>query len=124
MRARRWSVRADVYGLVRSSQEKLSRGGRVSDVAKDACLCPRQFERRFLEVAGVSPAQYRRQARLVLARTALAHGATVAEAQIAAGYASASTFAREFRSVFGHAPSEFVCSLRDVAGVPSAKSRV
>lgn len=117
-------MRADAYGLVRSSQEQLIKGARVSEVAREACLCPRQFERRFLEVAGVSPARYRRRSRLVLARSALARGATVAEAQTAAGYASASTFAREFRSDFGYAPSALVRSLRDVSGVPCAKSRV
>ncbi|MGE0002021.1 MAG: helix-turn-helix domain-containing protein [Fimbriimonadaceae bacterium] len=106
MRARRWSVRADLFDRVWNVRSSLVQGAPVSQAASEAGLCPRHFERVFADVAGQPPAVFRRNARLELARRAILEGASVTEAQAAARYASASTFCREFRRRYGLAPSE------------------
>jgi len=105
LRARNWHVRADLLDRIWESKGRLVLGATVASEASIAGLCPRHFRRVFADLAGLRPASYRRKARLELARSEILAGNGIRAAREAAGYQSASTFSREFRKEFGHAPS-------------------
>ena len=93
----------------------------VAELANLYCKSRRQFERTFLEVAGLSAKQFSAVIRFRRAATLLAHS-RLSLAQIAAslGYTDQSHFTHEFARFFGQAPSrarEDAAFLQDVAAV-------
>jgi AraC-like DNA-binding protein len=64
----------------------------------------RSFERNFAHETGLSPREWLRHARLSAASLALAAGASVTDAGLAAGYSSLSAFIAAYRSVYGTTP--------------------
>ena len=64
----------------------------------------RTLARRFREETGMSFAEWRQRARLVLALARLAEGEAVGAVALALGYRSASAFTAMFRRTIGHAP--------------------
>jgi len=64
-----------------------------------------KLERSFQTAAGISPSGYYRRLRLRRAADLLAHSSLpIREVALACGFASMSSFARAFRSVYGHPP--------------------
>lgn len=67
----------------------------------------RTLARRFREETGMSFAEWRQRARLVLALARLAEGEAVGSVALGLGYRSASAFTAMFRRTIGHAPATY-----------------
>jgi AraC family transcriptional regulator of adaptative response/methylated-DNA-[protein]-cysteine methyltransferase len=81
--------------------------GRIDDAAlKAAGIDPSTARRKFTQRLGMSVADYARLRRLGLAAKAMAGGASVIEAQLDAGFESASGFRAAFTKTFGAAPAK------------------
>ena len=79
---------------------------RVERLAASVGMSVTSFHRHFRAVTGYSPLAYQRRIRLLAARHQLASdGAKVTAVALEAGYASPSQFSREYKSMFGVAPS-------------------
>ncbi|MFJ9033926.1 AraC family transcriptional regulator N-terminal domain-containing protein [Streptomyces sp. NPDC102274] len=80
---------------------------RVEDLARLAGLSVSAFHRQFHTVTAMSPIQYQKQIRLQEARRMLAtRSGDVTGVSLLVGYASPSQFSREYRRLFGTAPSQ------------------
>ena len=89
---------------------------RVPDLAATAAMSPSSFHRHFLALTSMTPLEYQKQLRLNDARMRLLTGEhEVATVGFSVGYSSPSQFSREYRRMFGAAPSE---TTPDVAPVP------
>jgi AraC family transcriptional regulator, glycine betaine-responsive activator len=76
-------------------------------LAAHAGLSLRQLERHFAAQLGQRPAAYYRGLRLGRARQLVQQtGLSMLEVAVATGFSSATHFAREYRRLFGHAPSQ------------------
>lgn len=81
--------------------------GRIDEAAlKAAGIDPSTARRKFTQRLGMSVAEYARLRRLGLAAKAMAGGASVIEAQLDAGFESASGFRTAFAKTFGAAPAK------------------
>lgn len=78
----------------------------LEDLAARAGASTRTLARLFRSETGLSFRQWRQQARLTEALSALTTGATSARAAARAGYVSQATFGAAFRSLFGMTPGE------------------
>ena len=80
----------------------------VERLAAKACLCPRQFGRRFKAEFGSTPAEFVERARLDEARRRLcAPGATIENVAASIGFHSSDVFRRRFEQRVGITPTEF-----------------
>jgi AraC-like DNA-binding protein/quercetin dioxygenase-like cupin family protein len=79
----------------------------VSHWAKRLSVSPKTIHRLFLQETGLSFAQWREQARLLLALRRIASGDRIIDVAFDCGYASQSAFAAMFRRHFGTSPSNF-----------------
>lgn len=81
---------------------------RVNQLAKDHFLSERQFERRFLEVSGLSPKLFGRITRFQAAMAQYGTGKkSLAAVAYETGYYDQSHFIRDFREFSGHLPKEY-----------------
>ena len=79
---------------------------RVQRLAASVGMSVTSFHRHFRAVTGYSPLAYQRRIRLLAARHQLASdGARVTAVALEAGYASPSQFSREYKRMFGVAPT-------------------
>lgn len=76
------------------------------DDLRSAGIDPSTARRRFKDKLGMSVADYARLRRLGLAAQSLSKGSSVIEAQLEAGFESASGFRTAFAKTFGTAPSK------------------
>lgn len=91
-----------VIALVEDSED-----GRVDEAAlKSAGIDPSTARRKFKQRLGMSVADYARLRRLGLAAKAIAGGASVIDAQLDAGFESASGFRAAYAKTFGAAPAK------------------
>ncbi|HJT80581.1 MAG TPA: DJ-1/PfpI family protein [Chthoniobacterales bacterium] len=80
----------------------------VETLAARACLCPRQFGRRFKTEFGSTPADFVERARLEEAQRRLSfRNATVESVAMSVGFKSSDVFRRRFEHRFGVTPTEF-----------------
>jgi transcriptional regulator GlxA family with amidase domain len=80
----------------------------VETLAAKACLCPRQFARRFKIEFGTTPADFVERLRLDEARRRLSNGDNrVENVGISVGFRSADAFRRAFERRLGVNPSEY-----------------
>lgn len=92
----------------------------LPQIAVQAGCSQRKLERAFARALGVTPRRYYDYLRLSAARRLLLDGGqTVAQAAAATGFTSASSFARAYRRLFGHAPGD--ARTRDAAPRPQAR---
>jgi AraC family carnitine catabolism transcriptional activator len=84
----------------------------LADVAKRSGVSSRQLQRLFEQELGASPRHWYLQLRLTRAKRLLAEtDMDVLAVGIACGFASSSSFARAFRSHFGHSPRDARCQV-------------
>ena len=88
---------------VEANPEKRWRESDFRELHTDASTARRQFKRRF----GMTFVEYARARRIGLAMQHIRAGASVIDAQIAAGYESGSGFRDAFSRILGAAPSSF-----------------
>jgi transcriptional regulator GlxA family with amidase domain len=80
----------------------------VEKLAARACLCPRQFGRRFKVEVGSTPAEFVEKARIEEARRRLCQtSATIQNVAISVGFRSSDVFRRRFEQRVGITPGEF-----------------
>jgi transcriptional regulator GlxA family with amidase domain len=80
----------------------------VESLAERACLCPRQFSRRFKSAFGSTPAAFVEDLRLGEARKRLTQpGQTIESVAASVGFRSADAFRRAFERRFGITPSSY-----------------
>jgi len=79
---------------------------RAEDLAAEAGMSRSSFMARFRAVMQETPMAYLRRWRVNLAAEELGQGARVGDVARRSGYGSHDAFARAFKSVYGHAPSE------------------
>lgn len=108
VRAEKASTRSELFRRVETGREYMHAGveARLSleDVSRAACLSRYHFHRAFVQVWGKTPHQYLTAIRLGRARSLLESGMPVADVARAIGFASDSSFSRQFRSAFGTSP--------------------
>ncbi|WP_375424799.1 AraC family transcriptional regulator N-terminal domain-containing protein [uncultured Friedmanniella sp.] len=97
---------------------------RVSEIAEIAAMSSSSFHRHFLALTSMRPLEYQKQLRLNEARMRLLSGdREVGAVGFSVGYSSPSQFSREYRRMFGTAPSAAVGSeivgSNTVGAVPS-----
>lgn len=91
-----------LIALIESNPERRWSEEEIKSLAIDPSTARRQFKKRF----GLTFAQYARARRLGAAAQGLAKGDTVINAQLNAGYESASGFRAAFAKTFGVAPAK------------------
>jgi AraC-like DNA-binding protein len=96
----------------------------VESIAKEAGISHFHFIRRFRAMFGVTPHQYRIDARLLDARLLLAGGSSVTEACLAVGFESVGTFSSLFTRRVGITPISYRRSSRASVTVPGTLSPV
>jgi AraC-like DNA-binding protein len=85
---------------------------RVEDLAAISGMSPSSFHRHFRTMTSMTPVEYQKQLRLNDAHVRLLSGEhEVAAVGFSVGYLSASQFSREYRRMFGAAPSETLLSI-------------
>jgi AraC-like DNA-binding protein len=85
----------------------------VKAIAEQAGMSPSSLHEHFKRATSLSPIQFVKRMRLHEAHAQLLGGRGASEAAFSVGYTSPSQFSREFRRMFGQAPSQ-------VAGRPAA----
>lgn len=90
-----------LIGVIESEPEKRWQEDDLKAMGLDPSTVRRQFKKRF----GLTFTQYVRERRLGLAAKDIMKGESVINAQLTAGYESASAFRRAFAKTFGAAPA-------------------
>ncbi|HEY4357478.1 MAG TPA: AraC family transcriptional regulator [Acidobacteriaceae bacterium] len=96
----------------------------LESIAREAGISHFHFIRRFRAMFGVTPHQYRIDARLRDARLLLAHGSSVTETCLAVGFESVGTFSTLFTHRVGLTPIEYRRNTRTSVTVPGGLSPV
>ena len=79
----------------------------VAAMAREACMSPAHFSRRFRAAYGESPYAYLMTRRVERAKELLRHGASVTDACVAVGCTSLGTFSTRFHELVGESPSSY-----------------
>lgn len=96
-----------VARAIRLMEERIGQPLPVAAIARRLGLSVRSLEVKFRRHLGVTPRDYYLDLRLSAARRMLSHpGHSITGIADAAGFASASAFARAFRARFGQSPSQ------------------
>ena len=91
----------------------------IADLAREVQMSPFHFIRRFEALFGVTPHQYRIQARLDIARLLLAAGRhSVTDVCMEVGFSSLGSFSTLFTRRVGEAPSVYRRRVRTMVQVP------
>lgn len=90
---------------------------RIEQLAREVDMSVSTFHHHFKALTALSPLQFQKRLRLYDARRMLVADETdVTGASMAVGYASPSQFSREYRTLFGAAPSKDMARLRARTG--------
>ena len=96
----------------------------IAQLAREVGISQFHFIRQFEAVFGLTPRQYRIQARLERAKRLLAAGhGTVTDVCMEVGFSSLGSFSTLFTKRFGETPSSYRRRLGAVAGTPAAAVR-
>lgn len=105
-------------------RENYAENLRIADLADRVSMSVPSFNRHFRAVTTVSPLQFQKQIRLHMARRRLLASEPVAAVAYDVGYESLSQFNRDYRNLYGLAPSQDVVALRrELQIVPRPESR-
>ncbi len=92
---------------------------RLADAARESYLSPYHYHRLFRATFGETPHEFVTRLRIDRAkRLLLREGLPVTEVCYAVGFESPGSFSSRFRSIVGHAPSEYQRTLRRAFEVP------
>jgi AraC-like DNA-binding protein len=105
--------------LLRDRAEPLS----VEQVAHEVAISPFHFIRRFQDVFGTTPNQFRTAERIERAKRLLARGASVTETCCAVGFTSLGSFSALFKQRVGVTPSVYQREVRVLVAVPEGYRR-
>lgn len=89
----------------------------ITNVARRVGISPFHFIRQFEAVFGVTPHQFRIQARLDAAKRLLAQGCSVTDVCMEVGFSSLGTFSALFTRRTGESPSAFRGRVASLSGV-------
>jgi AraC-like DNA-binding protein len=104
---------ADAIYILR---DNYSRSVRIEELANAARMSTSSFHQHFKSLTSMTPLQYQKHLRLVVARRLLtADGVYVASAAYKVGYESVSQFSREYTRMFGVAPKRDALNMKGVA---------
>lgn len=103
-------ARDGLRNLLDALVESVERGGTGEEISARVHVSRFHFDRIVAAALTETPGACRRRLLLERAAYALADGASVGEAALAAGYRSPEAFARAFRKSHGVAPSSFAGS--------------
>jgi transcriptional regulator GlxA family with amidase domain len=96
----------------------------VESLAAKACLCPRQFGRRFKAEVGRTPADFVEQARVDEARRRLCTAnVTIESVAASVGFHSSDVFRRRFEQRIGITPTEFRRRFNKLSNTPNSNRR-
>lgn len=89
----------------------------IGTLAAEACLCRKQFERRFLAHVGISPKQFLRILRFqnALLQKARTPGLSLTELAYTCGYYDQSHMVNDFRALAGVTPSQYFAACEPVS---------
>jgi len=91
----------------------------IGHLADEAGMSTTSFHAHFKAVTSTSPIQYLKTTRLHQARLIMVrNGVTAAMASARVGYESPSQFSREFKRMFGRAPSEEAARMKQAFAKP------
>lgn len=82
-------------------------GYRMSNLCARVGVSERHLRRVFEEGIGISPKEWLRQERMVVARNLLRHGSPIKEVAMDLGFSTAKMFSRDFLSFYGVRPTDF-----------------
>ena len=98
----------EIDAAVRCIREKFRGPLTVADLARSASLSPRQLERKFHSILGVSPQEFLIKTRVLAACHALRHDtAPLADIATDCGFYDQSSFTEHFRRYVGQTPRAF-----------------
>lgn len=103
---------ARIGRAARWMRENYAENLRIADLADRVNMSVPSFNRHFRAVTTVSPLQFQKQIRLHTARRRLLASEPVAAVAYDVGYESLSQFNRDYRNLYGLAPSQDVVALR------------
>jgi AraC-like DNA-binding protein len=109
---------AQIYRTLQRIHTKYAEPLEVTRMAEEVGMSISSFHHNFKAVTATSPLQYLKTIRLHKARMLMVHdglGAALAADRV--GYESPSQFSREFKRLFGQAPTEDVAKVRKLLGV-------
>lgn len=103
-----FAARAPIVAAAIAAMEQAIETPRPVDAIAAAAGCSqRKLERAFDRALGITPQRYYQYLRLTAARRLLLEsGRSVTEVAAATGFTSATSFARAYRRLFGHAPKD------------------
>ena len=102
---------AHLTRAARSIRDRYDQTLRIPDLAATAAMSSSTFYRHFLTLTSMTPLEYQKQLRLNEARMRLLTGDwDVGSVGFSVGYSSPSQFSREYRRMFGTAPSQTALS--------------
>lgn len=95
----------DVRAAVDYVEQTIERLPRLDDAARLACLSPSRLTHRFSAEVGLPFRRFVLWARIRRSASAVADGANLTQAAIAAGFSDSAHLSRVYRSTFGVTPS-------------------
>ncbi len=110
----------DVRAALDYVEQTIDRLPRLEDAARLACLSPSRLTHRFSAEVGLPFRRFVVWARIQRSALAVAEGANLTQAAVAAGFSDSSHLSRVFRATFGVTPSTMLRMQVASIGWPSA----
>lgn len=96
----------------------------VAEIAREACMSPAHFSRRFRDAYGETPYAYLMTRRIERAKALLRAGSSVTDACMAVGCTSLGSFSARFTEIVGETPSAYRArDHRAIDAVPACVQR-
>jgi AraC-like DNA-binding protein len=95
----------------------------LSELAREVGVSERSLFRKFQQETGLSPGQWRRQAKVLRSFELLTGGWSVTETATEVGYESVGAFIRAFREIAGLTPSQYAQETASTQPTPSSGFR-
>lgn len=101
------SQSGQIVNVIEWLKENYKESLRIEEIAERSGMAPSTFHKYFKKVTTLSPLQYQKRLRLAEAqRLLLTNHCGVAQAASLVGYESVSQFSREYKRLYGYAPSK------------------